>query len=169
MINISNKHGFTLIEAIVSIALIGIIAAIAGMGFINITEGYFFARDNSDIVQKAQVAMTRTVKELGAAAIINSFTTSPLSINYLRPALTNDPAAGTVTNTIAFSGNTVRVNGTILADNITAFTLTCYNAAGAQTETAADIHRVDISLTARGANSIQSTFTGSITLKESYL
>ena len=56
-----NKKGFTLIEVVTSMVLIGILALVAGFGLVKVSQGYLFARQNSETVQKAQIAMARIV------------------------------------------------------------------------------------------------------------
>jgi len=43
----NNESGFTLIEIIVSLVLVGMMAAIAGMGIVTGTKGYLLAKENS--------------------------------------------------------------------------------------------------------------------------
>ncbi|MBW1821185.1 MAG: prepilin-type N-terminal cleavage/methylation domain-containing protein [Deltaproteobacteria bacterium] len=52
-----NETGFTLIEIVVSLVLVGMMAAIAGMGIVTGTKGYLLAKENSHMAQKAQLAM----------------------------------------------------------------------------------------------------------------
>jgi len=59
-----NESGFTLIEIVVSIVLVGMMAAIAGMGIVTGTKGYLLAKENSHMAQKAQLAMARIQREL---------------------------------------------------------------------------------------------------------
>lgn len=68
MIAGTNPHskasdGFTLIEMIASLAIVGILAAIAGIGLVQFAEGYALARSGAESAQKAQLAMMRMVKE----------------------------------------------------------------------------------------------------------
>jgi prepilin-type N-terminal cleavage/methylation domain-containing protein len=167
----SNEKAFTLIEVIVSLVLIGILAAIAGMGLIKIAEGYVFAKQNAETVQKAQIAIARIVKELSAATAIT--TAGPTSsITYTRPQGTG---SGTIINTIRFSTSNITVQvgsggtETPLIDNVTAFALDRFDAAGISTPPAADVRRVDINLTIRGANNTPIIFDkNTVFIQESY-
>ena len=58
-----NKSGFTLIEIMVSLVLVGLIASIAGTSVIMGAQAYLFARENNAITQKAQLAMNRINRE----------------------------------------------------------------------------------------------------------
>lgn len=57
------RGGFTLIEMIASLAIVGILAAIAGIGLVQITEGFLLSRAGAESAQKAQLVMARMVKE----------------------------------------------------------------------------------------------------------
>jgi prepilin-type N-terminal cleavage/methylation domain-containing protein len=57
------QGGFTLIEMIASLAIVAVLAAIAGIGLVQITEGFVLSRSGAETAQKAQLAMTRMVKE----------------------------------------------------------------------------------------------------------
>ncbi|NPV04082.1 MAG: type II secretion system protein [Syntrophaceae bacterium] len=56
--------GFTLIEIMVSLVLVGLIASIAGTSVITATRSYVFARENNAITQKAQLALNRLTREI---------------------------------------------------------------------------------------------------------
>lgn len=163
--HIPNEKAFTLIEVIVSLVLVGIMAVIAGMGLIKIAEGYVFAKQNAETVQKAQIAMARIVKELSATATINSTTPSPISVTYTRP--------GAVGNIITFSVPYITIGNSgaqaRLIDNVTNFTLAYFDAAGGSSPaSAADIRRIDITLTVGGANNTPILFSNTVFIKESY-
>ena len=67
----SNEQGFTLIEVIVTLVLVGITAALAGMWIVSIANGYIFAKMNASTIQKGQLAMARISKELSAIQSIS--------------------------------------------------------------------------------------------------
>ena len=56
--------GFTLVEVIASLVIVGILGAIAGMGIVTGMRGYLQAKENGHLAQKAQIAMTRIYREL---------------------------------------------------------------------------------------------------------
>jgi len=168
--HLSDQKAFTLIEVIVSLLLVGIMAAVAGLGIVQIAQGYLFAKQNSETVQKAQVAMTRIVKELSAATSISTITLpTATSITYTRPV--------SVTNTITIAGGLVQMNGTnigtIINNVVTASSSFSYfDAAGGSLSVPvampAKIRRVDVTIRVTGANNITSDFTNSVWINESY-
>jgi len=60
----NKESGFTLVEVIVSLIIVGIMAAIAGMGIVTGTRGYIQTKENVHTTQKAHLAMTRMKREL---------------------------------------------------------------------------------------------------------
>ncbi|NLX30815.1 MAG: prepilin-type N-terminal cleavage/methylation domain-containing protein [Deltaproteobacteria bacterium] len=58
-----NKTGFTLIEIMVSLVLVGIIASIAGTSVLMGMKGYVTSRENNVLTQKAQLALNRIHRE----------------------------------------------------------------------------------------------------------
>lgn len=166
--HMKNKKGFTLIEVVVSLVLIGILVVVAGLGLVQIVNGYVLAKQNSETIQKVQIAMARIGKELGAANSIS--TAAATSITYTRP---NSPTDLTpVTNTLEFVNSEVRIGISsinprpTLINNVTAFSLAYYDAAGNATATPANIRRVNINLTITG---VGTPFTNSFAIVESYL
>ena len=165
-IRMLNEKAFTLIEVIVCLVLIGIMAAIAGMGLVRIAEGYVFAKQNAETVQKAQIAMARIVKELSSVTTISTATSS--SIAYTRP--------GPVNNTLSIAGGQVQISiGTtgILMNNVVTDSslFTYYDAAGAPiasptAATVSTIRRIAIALTVNGANNTSISFNHNVFMQE---
>ncbi len=58
-----NKAGFTLVEIMVSLVLVGLIASIAGTSVLMGLQGYVTTRENNKIAQKAQLALNRINRE----------------------------------------------------------------------------------------------------------
>ena len=74
--------GFTLLEIVVSLVLLGIIGALAGMGFASISQGFISAKRNAETVQKGQMAITRLLDEFGSISTQAVSATTQTSITY---------------------------------------------------------------------------------------
>lgn len=61
---LGRNGGFTLIELIASLVLLGLLAAIFGMGLVAAMKSHEFSRVNVQLAQKGQLAMARITREL---------------------------------------------------------------------------------------------------------
>lgn len=77
----SDEKGFTLIEVIVTLILVGITAALAGMWIVSVVNGYIFTKMNASTVQKAQLAMTRLTKEFVAITSVTASSGTVITYN----------------------------------------------------------------------------------------
>src|SRR5512135_1627789 len=116
--------GFTLIEIMVSLVLVGLIASIAGTLVITATRGYLYARENDAITQKAQLALGRLNREFVELSDIKAAT--PTCIIYESPY--GQRAVARVENTIQLflnPGNTCPIGsgGDILVDGVQSFSV----------------------------------------------
>lgn len=59
-----HQAGFTLLEIVMALLLMGMLTAIAGMGLVLAVENNEFSRTNVHLAQKAQLAMARMSREL---------------------------------------------------------------------------------------------------------
>ena len=165
-----DNRAFTLIEVIVSLILIGIMVAIAGMGLVVVTRGYVFSKQNADTLLKSQVAMTRIVKELSAILPTNTISSATnSSITY-----TKEGVGGS--HTISRTANLLQIDGVTLIDNVTAFSLAYADAAGTDLGIGSSspsqaalnsICRIVVGITVRGADNVDSFFSNSVKIRES--
>jgi prepilin-type N-terminal cleavage/methylation domain-containing protein len=176
--HLSNEKAFTLIEVIVSLVLAGIMAAVVGLGLVKIAQSYIFAKQNSETVQKAQIAMTRIVKELGAAepsgtsTAITAAGTTAVSYKRREPIGSSTFISNTISiNPIPSSSNgQVQMNGATLINNVvtSSSSFAYFDAAGNITATLAKIRRIDITLSVTGAENQITNFNNSVWINESY-
>jgi len=78
-----NQSGFTIIEIIVVLVIMGVLAVGLSIGLIKSVEQYIFASEATQLSQKAQLAMARIKKELTDATAVSSI--SGNRIVYTRP------------------------------------------------------------------------------------
>ncbi len=138
--------GFTLIELIASLLLLGILAAIFGMGLVAAMKSHEFSRVNVQLAQKGQLAMTRITRELMELTNIETISDPTAGedpfIVYRRLLEGNNQAAGRfaihydpMDHTIRLYTNLIidpplnnakRDSGDILVDGVTAFSLSYF-------------------------------------------
>jgi len=117
--------GFTLIELITAIVIVAILSVIAGMGLVQIANGFVFAKKNAIASQQGQIALTRLAKEFSAIQSISSATAT--SITYTRTPGETHTVSWTTEN------QPVTIDGDTLIGNVKSFSLTyysTYNASG---------------------------------------
>jgi len=124
-----NESGFTLVEIIVSLVLVGMMAAIAGMGIVTGTRGYLLAKENSHMAQKAQIAMARIQRELMELTDIARNQADPAFIIYDnttgRHAIARDNTTIKMYN-LTPGAITLQGDGDVLVDNVNNFILNYY-------------------------------------------
>ena len=161
----SDEKGFTLIEVIVTLVLVGITSALAGMWIVSVANGYVFAKMNARTAQNGQLAMTRLVKEFTSITSIDSGSgnTNVNKITYTR----TDSAFGSVSAVVSLSGNTIQMNigntgNNTLTDSVGSFTLAyCdnFNSTSCPATWSSTSRVIEITLTLTGASNTPSTFT----------
>ncbi len=82
-LNIDSDSGFTLVEVIVSLVLLGFVAVGTTLIFFSGVSGYVFSQQASAVSQKANLAMVRLTKELSGEMIeIESITSGSVTYVY---------------------------------------------------------------------------------------
>jgi prepilin-type N-terminal cleavage/methylation domain-containing protein len=115
------EDGFTLIEIVVTLVLVGILSAFVGLFMTTFMKGYFMVKNNSDTAMKAQMALDRISLELRDATAFSVLTDNSL-VTYKNTQM--DPLGAD--RTIKFVGSNLYLStpaNNILIDNVQAFTL----------------------------------------------
>jgi len=144
-----HSNGFTLIEIVITIAIVGIIAGIAAMIIAQGVRAYSDERLRSDVHYQARFAMERMSREIRTIRSRADVTTM------LNTDLQFADVSG---NAVRFNlvGSDIRRSGSLLASNITSFAFSYYQDSGAAAPSAATLWTIEISLTAtQGAEVLQ--------------
>ena len=161
----NKKGGFTLLEVVLSLILAGIIGTIAGLGLVQFTKGFIFAKRNTVTAQKGQMTTSRLMKEFGAiTSILSSPAPTAFSITYSR-----NPSDPTDTHTVASTGGTgpVTLDGDTLTDQVQSFRLdyyTAYNDTSSPATYSAATIMIQITLELVGADNVTSQFVSRVFL-----
>jgi len=144
---LDEDNGFTLIEVIVSLLLVGIISVFAGIGISMIIDGYTLTSKNAEITQKGQLAMTRLTKELTYISSVSSGTATAISYSSYKQDVLNS-------HTVSWTGDRLFLDGNPLSDSVGGFDLGYYDSYNnvKQASWSAGSRIIEITLTLMGAN-----------------
>jgi prepilin-type N-terminal cleavage/methylation domain-containing protein len=101
--------GFTLVELVATLVLVGVVASVAGMLIMQMVQGYGTARGNVVQADQADLALGRLARETRAATTI---TVGGATVSFTRDG---------TTRTVALDGTTLRLDGQPLMRNVAAF------------------------------------------------
>lgn len=117
------ESGTTLIEVVVTVAILGILAAGALAMLTNSVQGMLQSRDESAAAENVQAALTRITHEIANMDIKRSYTFGSSSMAYYYKTDASQ-------STIQLSGSNLLLNGNILLNNVvsgTGFSVTAPN------------------------------------------
>lgn len=108
-----SSKGFTLIEMVVTLVLVGIMAV--GMTYFLIPgiQGYLFAQENAELTQKVELAMTRLTRELRECYTCYG---PQGQIELVPPGYSFENTLGN--RTIELINDKLQINGYTLLDNV---------------------------------------------------
>jgi prepilin-type N-terminal cleavage/methylation domain-containing protein len=137
------EAGFTLIEIILTLVLIGILSVFAGLFMTSFLSSYTLVKNNSDTAMKAQMAMNRISMELKEVSAVSAITANSL-ITY-----TNPSGAGRTIKRVGSNLFLSTPTDNVLIDGVQAFQLSAtyrnvYNIA------ADDVAFIDVGFTVTG-------------------
>ena len=155
---LKQEAGFTLIEIIITLVLVGILSVFAGLFMTTFLNGYFMVKNNSDTAMKAQMALDRMSLELQDISPVSSTVASPVSVLTPNTLITYTNSSG-ADRTIKFVGSNIYLStptDNILIDHVQDFQLSAtyrnvYNIL------ATDVAFIDIGFTITGYNNRFST------------
>jgi len=125
-----NESGFTLIEAIVVMVIMGVLAVGLSMGLVNGIQNYIFANEASQLSQMAQVALARIEKELVEVTAITGISSSQVDYTRAYSPPSCQQVAG-CQNRIQMQNNQILLqqinpatiaNAQVLIDNVATYT-----------------------------------------------
>lgn len=139
------NKGFSLLEVIAVLLLLGVLALSATISMLPITEGLFQARENAQSAQKTQFAMIRMVREFTTITNVAASDARSITYDFL------DPSGASFRHSLAWAGNAgdpLLLENVPLSDDVGAFELRYYAAPGSAAEAAwgADMRIIEVVL-----------------------
>jgi prepilin-type N-terminal cleavage/methylation domain-containing protein len=143
----THEKGFTLVELIVTIVLVGIIGTFTTLFMYTGLNGYLRAKDTAEGALKAQIAIDRISLELRDINQIEAFTANN-TIDYFSTALPGDRQiifdANAKTISLDVDGDINTLN--ILLDEVSSFTMTA-NYVNLNNSVGNEVAAIDVSFT----------------------
>jgi prepilin-type N-terminal cleavage/methylation domain-containing protein len=168
----NNRRGFTLIEIIVAMTIMGLLVLLGSYGLQSAVDGYNLARDNAHLSQKAQAALDRLTIELsnitfnGALGRYNITSGTSSSLSY-----TANFGGADENHTIAQTGTQVQLDNIPLTDLVATgngLQFTYMNSSGTAVGGGATdpaLRLIGISLTMNGPNGISRVYNSRVALQ----
>jgi prepilin-type N-terminal cleavage/methylation domain-containing protein len=139
------NKGYTLIELVAVLVLVGVLAASATVSLLPMAEGLMLARANTTTLRKIQLAATRIGQEFATLAEVVSGDLRSITYDFYIPA-----AGGYATNrhTLSWSGvsgDDLMLQGVALSDDMADFALNYYSSSGTAVS-AVNAHIIEVVL-----------------------
>lgn len=160
---LKGNEGFTLIEVIASLVVVAILAAVAGLGIVQVTQGLLYTRDSSSNALEAQIAVMRIEKELHIVTSVSSSSGANTLI------YTNNKNNTSATFTICKNGSYIDIcsgsncsGGNHLIDKVSSLTFTYLASDGSTAVAPAVAKIINVSFSISGIDGTTSTFAASV-------
>jgi len=164
----NSSKGFSLIEVVVSLLLLGIVSAIWGLGIVQVTEGFLLSVQNRETSQNVQTCMSRLTKEFQS---ITSLPPASVPSSDVLAFIRNTGGADE-THTVSFVSGTgeIQIDSHVLTDRVNSFTLRYYDTHDAviplpSPVTPEKVRLIGIRLEVRGADDILSVYENRVFLR----
>lgn len=165
---IPGHAGFTLVEIIASMVVVGILAVLMSSGIATIIQGYLFAQNSNATTLKGEIAMTRIIRELRSVDQVTAGSENSITYQY------NKNGTQISNRTLTWSGTAgdpLRMGDNILVDGVNSFIFSFHS--GYSDDTGdnvwdGDETLINVALTLNGAENINSTFEARIVPRNLY-
>jgi len=166
-VSLKNRKGFTLIEVIVSLLIVSVMAAVAGMGIVEMTNAFIFAKDSNALAQKNQLAMTRLRMSLQNLTSISAAGSDTITMTR------RSPNGTLITETFQLSGGELQVRSSdftpgnfyTLADDVSSLTLSYLDGSGntwSSSDRLSDLSRIGISISFGASEGTDMTYVDEV-------
>ncbi len=169
------QKGFSLVELIAVLVILGIVGAAGTLGFADAVRGFIFGEDNMALAQKAQMTLNRISIELAHLAYnpvpshVDYNSSYPVGFQVTASSGSSitfnadyGQSRGTSSNlTINYGSNQITIGGHVLCDGVRAFSLSYLDENGAAATSFSPLNTriVAISLTLADATGGTQVFT----------
>lgn len=136
----TTHKGFTLVELVLSIAIVGVLAAVVGPILIGAVKSYALVTNRQATLNSTRLAIERMSSEMKLIPSANS-----IDIFQASTFQFDTPSENDINYTLS-SGNLLR-SGAVLVSNVTSLSFAYLDANGAPTATKANIKRISVEMT----------------------
>jgi prepilin-type N-terminal cleavage/methylation domain-containing protein len=147
--NMLNRRGFTLIEMVMVITLLGIIGGIIALPLYQGAKGWFEATTREGITESGRIAIERMMREIRNTARTAANAPCVTTATATSFVFGDDPANCASINFSragAVTPYTVQRNGVDLANDVNSLTISYYDSNNAVTAVVANIRRLSIEI-----------------------
>ena len=120
----TGQKGFSLIEIIATLVILGILGVFVSTGITRVIKGYLFSKDNADTALKCQVAFARVLKEFRSIDAVQKGTKTSITYSYNR---NGNSISGRSLYWAGSDGDPLLLKGRPLIDRVNSFKLTYYS------------------------------------------